>query len=103
LEKDVVDEIIFRTANPRNRLLLELMARAGMRIGEVLQLCPKDIEDRKAIIRAPKSGKESEAAFLPQKVADRLQRYIADKGLKPEDRIFPMLLKTLSTSSPIRA
>jgi len=27
LEKDVVDEIIFRTPNPRNRLMLELMAR----------------------------------------------------------------------------
>jgi integrase/recombinase XerD len=64
LEKDVVDEIIFRTPNPRNRLLLELMARAGMRVGEVLRLRPKDIEDRKAIIRAPKSGKDAEAAFL---------------------------------------
>jgi integrase/recombinase XerD len=66
------------------------MARAGMRVGEVLKLRPKDIEDRKAIIRAPKSGKEAEAAFLPQKVADRLQRYMADKGLAPEDRIFPL-------------
>ncbi len=51
LEKDVVDEIIFRTSNSRNRLMLELMARACMRIGEVLKLRPKDIEERKAIIR----------------------------------------------------
>ena len=29
LEKDVVDEIIFRTIKPRNRLMLELMARGG--------------------------------------------------------------------------
>jgi integrase/recombinase XerD len=90
LEKDLVDEIIFRTANPRNRLLLELMARAGMRVGEVLNLRPKDIEDRKAIIRAPKSGKEAEVAFLPQKIADRLRKYIGDKGFNPEDRIFPI-------------
>ncbi len=33
LEKDVVDEIIFRTRNQRNRLMLELMARSGMRVG----------------------------------------------------------------------
>ena len=65
--------------NPRNRLILELMARACMRVGEVLKLTPKDIEDRKAIIRNPKSGKEAEVAFLPQKVADRLQKYISDK------------------------
>ena len=40
LEKEVVDEIIFRTIKPRNRLILELMARGGMRIGEVLKLTP---------------------------------------------------------------
>ncbi len=90
IEKDVIDEIIFRTPSPRNRLILELMARACMRVGEVLKLTPKDIEDRKAIIRDPKSGKEAEVAFLPQKVADRLQKYISDKGIKPEDRIFPI-------------
>ena len=38
LEKEVVDEIIFRTTNPRNRLMLELMARGGMRVSEVLKL-----------------------------------------------------------------
>ena len=90
LEKDVVDEIIFRTQNPRNRLMLELMARSGMRVGEVLKLRPMDIEDRKAIIRDPKSGKEAEVVFLPQKVADRLRRYIREKEIKPDARIFPL-------------
>ncbi len=90
LEKDVIDEIIFRTPNQRNRLMLELMARACMRVGEVLKLRPKDIEDRKAIIRDPKSGKEAEVAFLPQKAADRLQKYISDNGIGPDDRIFPI-------------
>lgn len=35
IEKDTVDEVIFKTAKPRNRLMLELMARGGMRTGEV--------------------------------------------------------------------
>jgi len=43
IEKETVDEIIFRTSKPRNRLMLELMARGGMRIGEVLKLTPSDI------------------------------------------------------------
>ncbi|MCJ7538336.1 MAG: site-specific integrase [Desulfobacterales bacterium] len=73
IEKNVVDEIIFRTQNPRNRLILELMARGCMGVGEVLKLTPMDIEDRKAIIRDPKSGREAEVVFLPQKVADRLK------------------------------
>ena len=89
-EKDLIDEIIFRTPNPRNRLILELMARACMRVGEVLKLTPRDIEDRKAIIRDPKSGKEAEVAFLPQKVADRLKKYISDNGIESGDRIFPI-------------
>ncbi|MDY0042247.1 MAG: hypothetical protein RBS57_18200, partial [Desulforhabdus sp.] len=47
LEKETVDEIIFRTSKPRNRLMLELMARGGMRISEVLKLTPADINDRR--------------------------------------------------------
>jgi integrase/recombinase XerD len=90
LEKDAVDEIIFRTSNQRNRLILELMARSGMRVGEVLKLKPMDIDDRKAIIRDPKSGKEAEVVFLPQKVADRLRTYIREKGVDTDARIFPL-------------
>lgn len=90
LEKDVVDEIIFRTVKPRNRLMLELMARGGMRIGEVLKLTPKDVEDRRLILRRPKSGREAEAAFIPKKVADRLKEYIKQEEILPEQRIFPI-------------
>ena len=90
LEKDVVDEIIFRTVNPRNRLMLELMARGGMRVGEVLKITPNDVEDRKIFLRDPKSGKEMEVVFIPKKVADRLKEYIRDKGIKSDERIFPI-------------
>ena len=73
IEKDTVDEIIFRTDNVRNRLMLELMARGGMRVGEVLKLTPADILGRKLILNDTKSGKEQELIFIPQKVADRLK------------------------------
>ena len=88
LEKEVVDEVIFRTIKPRNRLMLELMARGGMRISEVLQLTPSDIEDRKLTLRSPKSGKEWEMVFIPQKIADRLKEYINAKGIGSDQRIF---------------
>jgi integrase/recombinase XerD len=80
LEKEVVDEIIFRTVRPRNRLLLELMARGGMRISEVLKLTPRDVDDRKLVLRDPKSGKRTEVVFIPQKIADRVKAYIEQKG-----------------------
>jgi integrase len=90
IEKEVIDEIIFKTVNPRNRIMLELMARGGMRVGEVLKIRPIDIQDRKIILWDPKSGKESELVFIPQKVADRLKDYINEKGIEPDQRIFPI-------------
>jgi integrase len=56
--------------------MLELMARGGMRIGEVLKLRLKDLQDRKLILQEPKSGREHELVFIPQKVADRLREYL---------------------------
>ena len=68
-EKETVDEIIFKIPTVRDRLLLELMARGGLRVGEVLKLRVKDVEDQRLILRYPKSGKEEEIVFIPQKVA----------------------------------
>ncbi len=70
--------------------MLELMARGGMRVGEVLKLTPDDIQDRKIIIHDPKSGKETEVVFIPQKVADRLKEYIREKEIHRNSRIFPI-------------
>ena len=97
IEKDVIDEIIFRTDNPRNRLILELMARGGMRIGEVLKLTPADVQDRKLTLRSPKSGKRREHVFIPQKVADRLKSYIRNNNIQTDQRIFPICYETART------
>jgi len=90
IEKETIDEIIFRTTKVRNRLILELMARGGMRIGEVLKLQLGDLQDRKLVLREPKSGKEYEFVFIPQKVADRLREYALQVCNEPNDRIFPI-------------
>ena len=90
IEKETVDEIIFRTSKPRNRLILELMARGGMRISEVLKLTPSDINGRRLTLKDPKSGREQEFVFIPQKLADRLKDYIRQKGIQPHQRIFPI-------------
>ena len=90
IEKEAVDEVIFRTSKPRNRLILELMARSGMRISEVLKLTPSDINERRLTLRDPKSGREQEFIFIPQRLADRLKDYIWGKGIQPRQRIFPI-------------
>ena len=45
--------------------MFELMARGCMRVGEVQKLTPKDIEDRKAIIRDPKVDRQSSWVMQP--------------------------------------
>ena len=90
IKKETIAEIIFRTTTVRNRLILELMNRGGMRIGEVLKLRLGDLQHRKLVLREPKSGKEYEFAFTLQKVADRLGEYALQVCSSPNDRIFPI-------------
>ena len=90
LEKEVIEEIIFKTENHRDRLILELMARGGMRISEVLKLTAREVEDRKLILHNPKSGKEVEVVYIPQKVAVRLKDYIRNNQITLAQRIFPI-------------
>jgi integrase/recombinase XerD len=90
LDRDVVDEIIFKTDNSRNRLLLELMARGGMRVGEVLKLKVKNVHGRKLILSEPKSGNQTEIVFIPQKVADRLREYIVSVKIGDDHSVFPI-------------
>jgi len=82
LEKDTVDEIIFRTTNPRNRIMLELMSRAGMRINEVLKLTPTDTDGRKLTLRNPKSGKDRELVY--SMVSGMMNEYFLSPILQPD-------------------
>jgi integrase len=69
--------------------MLELMARGGMRVGEVLKIRTGDLLDQKIILQDPKSGKESEAVYIPKKVAERLKDYLRTSNLSPAQLIFP--------------
>lgn len=90
VDKETVDEIIFRTMNQRNRLMLELMARGGMRIGEVLNLNPNDIQEFSLTIHNPKSGRAEEKVYIPRKILVRLNKYVKTKDIGTHDRIFPI-------------
>ena len=68
--------------------MLELMARGGMRINEVLKLTPRDVDDRKLILHNPKSGKEVEVVYIPQKVATGSKSIFA-VSRQPQIRGFP--------------
>jgi integrase len=94
LDKETVDEIIFNSKSTRDRLILELQARCGLRIGEVLNLKVSDVSQRKLMLQEPKSGREVEVAFMPEHIANRLAEYIASRNLSPDGKVFGICYTT---------
>ena len=94
LDKETVDEIIFNSKNTRDRLILELQARCGLRVGEVLNLKVSDVSQRKLMLQEPKSGREVEVVFMPEHIAIRLADYIASRNLSQHDRVFGICYTT---------
>lgn len=94
LDKETVDEIIFNSKNIRDRLILELQARCGLRVGEVLNLKVSDVSQRRLMLQEPKSGRGVEVAFMPEHIATRLSDYIASRNLSPDDRVFGVCYTT---------
>lgn len=90
VDKETIDEIIFRTTDKRNRLMLGLMARGGMRVGEVLKLTPDDVQECSLAIQSPKSGRKTETVYVPRKILVRLSKYIQATEVNQNDRIFPI-------------
>ncbi len=74
--------------NIRNRVMLELMARGGMRIGEVLNLKPADIQIRTLAVQNPKSGRVGEKVYVPRKLLLRLNDYVRANNFNGGERIF---------------
>ena len=97
LDRETVEELIYKAKDLRDRLIVELQARCGLRIGESLKIKASDVSDRKLILKEPKSGKESEVAFMPEQIAKRLHDYIQQENLSPEDRVFPICYSTART------
>ena len=109
LDRETVDEMIYNTKRQRDRLILELQARCGLRIGELLKIRGSDVSDRTITLREPKSGKETERAYMPENVAKKLTEYVQEKAISAEDRIFPIcystarsLIKRLGTKLNVR-
>ena len=94
LDRETVEELIYKAKDLRDRLIVELQARCGLRIGELLKIKASDVSDRKLVLRGPKSGKESEVAFMPEQIARRLSEYIQQRNFSPEDRVFPICYST---------
>lgn len=102
LNRDTVDELIYRTTDLRTHLLIELQARCGLRIGEALGLTAAAVDGRTLCLATPKSG-HPEVAFMPVRVAGRLHRYLVEQGRRPEERIFRLSCQRACNNPYLRA
>jgi integrase len=69
-------------------------AKSDTRISEVLKLTPTDTDGRKLTLRNPKSGKDRELVYIPQRLSNRLEEYIRMNGFGNDERIFPITYTT---------
>ena len=70
--------------------MLELMASGGMRIGEVLNITPGDIQECSLTIHNPKNGRADEKVYVPRKILGRVSEYVTGNNISTDDRIFPI-------------
>jgi integrase/recombinase XerD len=88
LEKEQVDEILnaAKTCNHRDYLLLRFMWRTGVRVSEVINVTPKDIEYKNGVvnIRKAKGGRQRRVP-LDQETLKMLSDYVLALNI-PEDR-----------------
>jgi integrase/recombinase XerD len=70
--------------------MLELMARGGMRVGEVLKLTPGDVQECSLSVHNHKSGGKTETVYVPRKILGRQSQYVQATGISPNDWIFPI-------------
>jgi integrase len=61
---------------------------AGLRISEILNLRPMDVDGRILTLLNTKGGREREYAVIPVEVSERLQRYIYSLEVQGEDMIW---------------
>lgn len=99
LEPHQIDAIIDTCDNPRDKLLLLLLARSGRRVSEVVRcLKPEDIDFTNGLInfrilkRFKKKTKEKIPFFLllpvDEEVLAKLKQYIEIRNIKPDEYIF---------------
>jgi integrase/recombinase XerD len=93
LEKEQVDEILnaAKTGNHRDYLLLRFMWRTGVRVSEVINVTPKDIEYKNGVvnIRKAKGGRQRRVP-LDRDTLKMLSDYVSALNIPEDQPVFPI-------------
>lgn len=85
----------------RDRAMLLLLARLGLRAGEVVQLRLADLDWKQARLRVVGKGRRETSLPLPQDVGDAILAYLKDaRPAVPHDHVF---LRSQAPVGPLRS
>ena len=81
-----------RRKGERDSLLILLLYQRGLRISEALSLTPSHIEsfEGRPVLRVVGKGGKERVVALPERLADKLRAYAYQKGIKPDEKFFPI-------------
>lgn len=90
LSKEEIKRLIDAIENPMNKLMIEVMYSAGLRVSEVSKLKAEDIDFERDLgwVRRGKGGKDR-MFIIAQKIKERLKSHIDANCRTQEDYIFP--------------
>ncbi|MFZ0011494.1 MAG: tyrosine-type recombinase/integrase [Halobacteriota archaeon] len=79
LEKEQIDEMLdaAKTCNTRDYLLLRFMWRTGVRVSEVINVTPNDIEFKNSVVNIRKAkGRRQRRVLLDEETLKMLSDYV---------------------------
>jgi len=76
-----------------HKMIFGILATAGLRISELLNLRKKDVSGRVLTLRYPKSGLSEEKAVIPSKLAAELKYYMRNHA--EEQKVIPLSEKAV--------
>ena len=93
LEKEQVDELlkVVKTCSERDYLLLDFMWRSGVRVSEVINVTPDDIEYKNNVVNIRKAkGGRQRRVLIGDKTLKMLSDYTAIQNIPDNQPIFPI-------------
>lgn len=88
----LVEEARERRKGERDALLILVLFQTGLRISEALSLTPSKIEifEGRPALRFVGKGRKPRVVALPERLADKFRSYAYQKGIKPDQKFFPI-------------
>jgi len=93
LEKDHVDQILTaaKTCSYRDYLMLRVLWRSGIRVSELVNIRPQDIEWYNQVINILRAkGGKQRRVLLDQETISLLSRYVLDMKIHEDQLVFPI-------------